>query len=126
MMAWASRELAVSEPTQLAAEGLRADPNAPFLPDPLGQIRQSPANYTMHRRHRALLHHRDQRLPLLLSQLWRWAWGLTINQPLEAVHIETHYPVANDLQADAASSRAMVSLPLPLPNATTSRIGLSG
>ena len=58
---------------------------------------------TPHRRRRAVLHHRYQRLPLLMVQPWRRAWGRAINQPLWAVRIEPQHPVAHDLQPDGAN-----------------------
>ena len=80
VMAWARRQLAVSDGPQLAAERLLRDADLVFLPDPLAEIDDPPADHAVHRRDRAVLDHRRKRCALFVIEPRRLAGSLAVDQ----------------------------------------------
>src|SRR3546814_10534542 len=73
MMTGPRRQLAIAEPAQLTAQGLRADRDRELVPDPLRQIEQPPAHHAMRRRDRSVLDDLRQCPAVLLVKQWRRA-----------------------------------------------------
>jgi hypothetical protein len=90
-------QLAIAERTQLAAQRLPGDADPEFLPDPLAQIDNPPANDTMHRRDRSALDDRRQCGPVRVIQPRRLAGRATVDQTVRAATVELHHPVPHDL-----------------------------
>src|SRR3954469_19842508 len=65
----ASRELAIAERAQFAAQRRLAERDPKLLPDPHCEILQPPANHAMDRRHRPTLDNVHQGLALAVVQL---------------------------------------------------------
>ncbi len=59
----------------------------------------------MDRRDRPLIHDLRQRLALAIVELGRIAWRLAVDQAVRSFAIETQYPIADDLEPDAADPR---------------------
>ena len=102
MMARPCGELAVAPRAQFPADCVLADRDAKFFPHPLRQIDQTPANHTVHRRHRPALDDRRESPPLCLIQPSRWPRHPAVDQPLRPLRVEAHHPIADDLQANTA------------------------
>ena len=102
MMAWASRELAISHLAQHPAQRLLGDDDAEFFGQPLAKIDDPPAHDPMNCRDRSALKDRHQRRAMLVVQPRRLPWGLAIDQPVGTMRVELEDPVADNLQPDAA------------------------
>jgi hypothetical protein len=105
MMARASREPAIAECPQFAAQRRLAQRDPELIPDPLHQILQPPAHHAMDGRNRATLHQRHQGIPVLGVQLAGLAWRLAINQTFRPTGVEPDHPVPYRLQSDTADPR---------------------
>ena len=102
-MAWPCRQLAVAQSAQLPADCLRADRNAEFLPDPLGQVHQTPTDNAMNGRDRPLLHNLHQRSQLPRVQQRARARTMPVDQTIRPMRVEPFHPVAHDLQSDTTN-----------------------
>src|SRR6266850_642751 len=80
MMAGSCRELAVAHRAKLPAQRLFGDRDVELLVDPLRQIDQPPAHYTVDRRDRAALDHPHNRLALHIIELRGLAWRFAVKQ----------------------------------------------
>ena len=109
VMARPGGELAIPKRAQFAADRLRADRDAEFFPDPLGQIGQPSAHHAMHGGKRPALDHRRQGLPLGCVQSPRRTRRLAVDQAVGAARVEFHHPVAHDLQAHPADPRRVAA-----------------
>src|SRR3954465_9194335 len=101
----ASRELAVAERAQFAAQRRLAERDPKLLPDPQGQVLQPPAHHAMDRRRRAVLHPLCQGLALAVVQLAGVPGSLAVDQAFRPAGVEPHHPVPDGLQPDAADLR---------------------
>ncbi len=106
VMAWARRQLAVSDGPQLAAERLLRDADLVFLPDPLAEIDDPPADHAVHRRDRAVLDHRRKRCALFVIEPRRLAGSLAVDQSW-TVRVEPQNPITHNLQRHPASRRRL-------------------
>jgi len=104
-MARASRELAVAERPQFAAQRRLAPPNPDLVPEPLHQILQPPAHHAMDSRNGAALHQGQQGLAVAGSELAGIAWCLAIDQGFRPMGVEAHHPVPHRLQPDPTDLR---------------------
>src|SRR3546814_8332666 len=111
MMTGPRRQLAIAEPAQLTAQGLRADRDRELVPDPLRQIEQPPAHHAMRRRDRSVLDDLRQCPAVLLVKQWRRARRLAVDQTVGTLGVETDYPVAHDLKRHAADPRRLAARP---------------
>ena len=101
-MAWPRRQLAVAHRPQLATERLLRHADLVFVPDPLAEIDDAPADHAVHGRDRALGDHLCKRSTMLVAQS-RWLPGrLAVDQPLRAVRVEPQHPIPHHLQGHAA------------------------
>src|ERR1700722_19167730 len=107
VMAWARRQLAVSDGPQLAAERLLRDADLVFLPDPLAEIDDPPADHAVQRRDRAVLDHRRKRCALLVIEPRRLAGSLAVDQSPRTVRVEPQNPITHNLQRHPASRRRL-------------------
>jgi hypothetical protein len=105
MVARASRELAVAERPQFAAQRRLAQRYPELIPEPLHQILQPPAHHPMDSRDRAALHQSQQGLAVAGAQLADIPRRLAVNQAFGPMGVEPHHPVPHRLQADPADPR---------------------
>ena len=101
MVARAGGDFPVAERLHLAAHGRLAERDAEFLPDPLHQIDQPPANHPVDGRDRAALDNTRERPTLVVVQLGSVSRRLAADQPVRAAGVEAQHPITNDLKADA-------------------------
>src|SRR4051794_23045110 len=101
----ASRELAIAERAQFAAQRRLAERDPKLLPDPHCEILQPPANHAVDRRHRPTLDDVHQGLALAVVQLAGVPRGLAVDQAFRTARVEPHNPVPNGLQPNAANPR---------------------
>jgi hypothetical protein len=107
VMARAGRQLAVAHRPQFAAERLLRNADLVFLPDPLAQIDDPPADHAVHGRDRAVLDHRCQRGTVRIVQQRRLAGSLAVDQSLGTVRVEPQCPVTHHLQRHATNLRSV-------------------
>ena len=101
-MARTGRELAIVHGPQLPAQRLLGDRDAELFPEPLDEVDQAPAHHAMDRRDRALVDPGHQGRAMRIGELGRLAGRLAVDQPVRAMGVELHHPVAHDLQRDPA------------------------
>lgn len=102
-MARLLRELGEAERLQLAAHGGLARRDAEFVPKPLDEIDQPPADDAIEIGLGAGLNRLGQRRALLRVQERRLSGRLAVDQPARSLGVEEQHPVVDDLQPDAAS-----------------------
>jgi hypothetical protein len=98
----AGRELAEPHGAQLPAQGLFAQRDAKLLEDPLHEIDQPPAHDAMNGRYRPALDDAPQGVTMRLFELRCPSRDLAVDEPLRALGVELHHPVAHDLARHAA------------------------
>jgi hypothetical protein len=101
-MARTGRELAIVHGPQLARQGLLGDRDAELFPDPLDEVDQPPAHHAVDRRDRARIDPGHQGRAMRIGELGRLAGRLAVDQPVRAMGVELHHPVAHDLHRDPA------------------------
>jgi hypothetical protein len=102
MMARTGRQLTVAQRPQFTAERLLRHGDLIFLPDPLAEVDDPPADHPVYSRHRAALDHGCQRRTVLIVQTRRLSWRLAVDQPLRAMRVEPEDPIPYNLQGHAA------------------------
>jgi hypothetical protein len=107
MMARASREPAIAECPQFAAQRRLAQRDPELIPDPLHQILQPPAHHAMDGRNRATLHQGNQGLPVAGLELAGIPRRLAIDQAFGPLGVEPHHPVPHRLQPDTTDPRRL-------------------
>lgn len=103
MMPRPRRQLTIAKPAELTADRLHADRDMEFLPHPLDQIDQSPADHPMDGRYRAALDHRRQRAPLRVAHARRRTWRTAVDQAVGAMRIEARHLVPDNLQTNTTT-----------------------
>jgi hypothetical protein len=101
IMARAGRELAIVHGPQLPTEPLRRDGQTELIPDPRHEGDQAPAQHTVEGRYGPLLDNVAQRRALCGLQNGGAARGLSVDEPVRALVVGAHHPVAHDLQPHA-------------------------
>src|SRR3954468_13488817 len=93
MMAWSSRELAITQAPQLAAQRLPGNVDPKLLPKPLAEIDQTPAHDAMDSRDWTAPDHCRQRCAMFLDQLGLLPRRLAIDQTILSFLVEPQHPV---------------------------------
>src|ERR1700692_1136105 len=101
-MAGATRELAITQLAQHAAQRLLGDDDAEFFENPLAEIDDPPAHDPMNRRNRAALADRGERRPMRVVKPGWLSRRLAVDQTLRPLGVELQHPVANDLERHPA------------------------
>jgi hypothetical protein len=96
-----------TECPQLAAERLLRDADLVFLPDPLAEIDDPPADHAVHRRVRAVLDHHRKHCALLVIEPRRLAGSRAVDQSPRTVRVEPQNPITHNLQHHPASRRRL-------------------
>ena len=105
------RNLAIAKSAKFAADRLHADRETEFLPYPLRQVDQTPADHPMDGGDRPTLNHIRQRTPLRWAHQGRRSWRSAVDQPAGALRIESHHPIPHDLQANSAHPCGIATRP---------------
>ena len=108
-MSWASRKLAVAHSPHFATQGLLAHRDVELFPNPSHQITQTPPNDAVKIGCRSAFYGFRQGRSLFVVQERRFARCLAINQAIGTTIIETHDPVANDLNCHATEPRGVTT-----------------
>jgi hypothetical protein len=102
VMTRARRQLAIAHRSQLSAQRLLRHGDLVFLPEPLAEIDDPPADHLMHRRDRTVLDHRHKCGAMLVIQP-RWLAGrLAVDQSIGTTGVEPEHPVSHNLHGDPA------------------------
>jgi len=105
IMARTGGHLAGPERLQFPPDGGFVQRDAEFLPYPLRQVLETPADHAMDRRDRPVLDDLLQRPALLAAKLRRRSRCLAVNQPVRPFRTETQHPVPDNLKTDTADTR---------------------
>lgn len=105
----AGRELSEPHGAKLASQGLSADADAEFVPNPLHQIDKTPTHDAIQIRLWPILDRLPERCPLRLIQPGRRAEAFPVDQPVRPLGVEADHPVADDLQTNPRQTRRIAA-----------------
>ena len=107
MMARPGCQLAVAQCPHLPAQRRLGNDHTKFLPKPLAQVDEAPADHALDGRDWPILDRLDQCRTVTRGQAGRLPRRLAIDQPCWSLRVELDDPIANDLQSDAADRRRL-------------------